>query len=739
MSALDQPTQPEARVALLERERELGALDRAARAAHAGEAVLGLIEGPAGIGKSQLLVQTRELARSCGFHVLTARGSDLERELPYGIVRQLFEPLLLDAGVRERLLSGSATAAARVFDPLDAGGDSAAPGGFAALHGLFWLTANLAAERPLCLEIDDLHCSDPASLRFLIYLAHRLEGLGVMIVAAARMQEPDADSRLILELAQDPAAVSVRLAPLTADAVATLVRGRLSDSAEAAFCAACHRATGGNPLLLGELLKTMRADGVQPDAAHAAAVAEIGPRAVGRTVLLRLARLPPDAIAVARAIAVLGESASLPVTASLAGIDEARAAEATRTLVAAEILRPEAPPGFVHALVRDAVYHELSAFERGLEHERAAKALAEVGAAPEVLAGHLLSVAPRADPWVAELLSDAARLATLRADAESAAAYLARALDETPAGPERTRLLFELGAAESRFTSGPAIAHLREACDGFEDPRQRIHGAENLARMLMLAGEGREMVSVAQTAIAQLANGDVDQRRALEAIELYGVSLGVDVPDAAARLTAAREPDGLGHRGGRLVAAVLAWQRALGGDDADGCCELALGALADGALVAQDAGFGAGVAGSVLVLAGRDEAMDVWDQAMAVARRRGSVPVLCATNIWRGWTWLERGELIEAESSLREARQQLGDMFGSDGLGTAYVAAYLGRVLTERGDLDGARDHPGRARTPRARVRRRRARAPRRDRAAARGTSMGGGAQRDRCVPVPPA
>ena len=341
--------------------------------------------------------------------------------------------------------------------------------------------------------------------------------------------------------------------------------------------------------------------------------------------------------------------------------------------------------------MRDAVYHELSAFERGLEHERAAKALAEVGAAPEVLAGHLLSVAPRGDPWVAELLSDAARLATLRADAESAAAYLARALEETPAGPERTRLLLELGAAESRFTSGPAIAHLREACDGFEDPRQRIHGAENLARMLMLAGEGREMVSVAQTAIAQLANGDVDQRRALEAIELYGVSLGVDVPDAAARLTAAREPDGLGHRGGRLVAAVLAWQRALGGDDADGCCELALGALADGALVAQDAGFGAGVAGSVLVLAGRDEAMDVWDQAMAVARRRGSVPVLCATNIWRGWTWLERGELIEAESSLREARQQLGDMFGSDGLGTAYVAAYLGRVLTERGDLDGAR------------------------------------------------
>ena len=47
---------------------------------------------------------------------------------------------------------------------------------------------------------------------------------------------------------------------------------------------------------------------------------------------------------------------------------------------------------------------------------------------------------------------------------------------------------------------------------------------------------------------------------------------------------------------------------------------------------------------------------------------------------------MERGELIEAESALREARQQLGEMFGSGGLGTAYVAAYLSRVLTERGD-----------------------------------------------------
>ena len=280
---------------LLERDHELQSLDRVVQAARAGEAVLALIEGPAGIGKSKLLSQAGEMASAAGFDVLRARGSDLERELPYGIVRQLFEPLLLDPDGRERLLSGSAQAAARVFEPPDAE-DVVSDGGFGVLHGLFWLTANLAAERPLCLLIDDLHWSDRSSLRFLAYLERRLEGLGVLITTAARMEERAAESRLIWEIAQDPAAVSIRLAALSEDACGALVRDRLGPAAESAFCAACHHATGGNPLLLGELLKTMRAEAITPDAAHADAIREIGPRAVARTVLLRLGRLPPDAV-----------------------------------------------------------------------------------------------------------------------------------------------------------------------------------------------------------------------------------------------------------------------------------------------------------------------------------------------------------------------------------------------------------------------------------------------------------
>ena len=60
-------------------------------------------------------------------------------------------------------------------------------------------------------------------------------------------------------------------------------------------------------------------------------------------------------------------------------------------------------------------------------------------------------------------------------------------------------------------------------------------------------------------------------------------------------------------------------------------------------------------------------------------------------NIWRGWTWLQRGELEEAEASLREAMEQLHEGFGENGPTLSYGAGPLARTLIEKGDLSGAR------------------------------------------------
>jgi hypothetical protein len=218
--------------------------------------------------------------------VLAARGSDLERELPFGVVRQLFDPVLVDPRDRARWLTGSAQPAARVFEPPD---DGAAESdvSFGVLYGLFWVTANIAADGPLLLLIDDLHWCDQASLRFVAYLERRLEGLHVVVAAAARTSEPVRLAAARRDRRRSRGGLGAS-AELSEAGRAELVRGRLGADAEQPFCAACHEATGGNPLLVRELLKTLAGGERAARPGSRRRDREVGPRAVSRTVLLRL-------------------------------------------------------------------------------------------------------------------------------------------------------------------------------------------------------------------------------------------------------------------------------------------------------------------------------------------------------------------------------------------------------------------------------------------------------------------
>ena len=238
--------------------------------------------------------------------VLNARAGELERDFPFGVVRQLFEAVVADPDA----LAGAAATARVVF----ASPDEGAPTGdasFAALHGLYWLALNLAAERPLLLEVDDLQWCDRPSLRFLAYLVRRLEGQPVLVTASVRTGDPPTDAALLAEIANDPATAHVRPGPLSEDAVGQLVAKRLGAEPDRLFREACHRTTGGNPLLVRQLLNALETESVKPDAAHADVVRAIGSRAVSSSVLLRLARLPGEAAAVASAVAILGEGADL--------------------------------------------------------------------------------------------------------------------------------------------------------------------------------------------------------------------------------------------------------------------------------------------------------------------------------------------------------------------------------------------------------------------------------------------
>ena len=159
-------------------------IDASLLAAQAGRGALTLIQGPPGIGKTELLAAAMTRARDRDMLVLSARAGQLERSFPYAVVRQLFEPALTQAqpATRERMLSGAAVHAATVVDPSAQSGPVVAEPS-AVLHGLYWLTFNLAADRPVLLVIDDLHWSDPASVSWLVYLARRIEGLPVALLA----------------------------------------------------------------------------------------------------------------------------------------------------------------------------------------------------------------------------------------------------------------------------------------------------------------------------------------------------------------------------------------------------------------------------------------------------------------------------------------------------------------------------------------------------------------------------
>jgi DNA-binding SARP family transcriptional activator len=424
---------------LVDRERELAVLADVVDRLHDGSHGLVLVEGPPGIGKSCLVGEGRRLAAERSVHVLYARGSQLESAFAFGVVRQLFEPPLADPGRRDELLGEAAAGARGVFDV--AGGETE---GFAVLHGLYWLTVNLTTQGPVMLCVDDAQWCDAASLRFLAYLVRRLDGLPVLVVATVRTSEEPQEEDLLGEIALEPDAVVLRPAALSLEATAALVERRLGAVPAPLFVAACHRTTSGNPLLLNQLLRALAQDRVRPDAAHADTVVGVGSRAVSSMVNVRLRRLPDDVVEVGRAAAVLGDGAQLPVLAALAGLPEARTAEALAVLSRVQIVSDQHPLAFVHPLVRDAVYGALPAAECGLRHERAAAALRAAGASDEQVAAHVLLAPPRGDAEVVALLCAAARAAAARGASESAATYLRRALAESPTGSWRSEVLLQL-------------------------------------------------------------------------------------------------------------------------------------------------------------------------------------------------------------------------------------------------------------------------------------------------------
>ena len=151
---------------LVDRDREMADIAAALEAVAGGSGAFVVIAGAAGTGKSALLAVAVERARALGVAVRSGRGSELEQGLSFGVIRQLFEAPLRSAppDERERLLSGAAAAAAGLFEDTPIDHTARGDGGFATLHGLYWVATGIAAGRPLMLTVDDAHWVDEPTL-----------------------------------------------------------------------------------------------------------------------------------------------------------------------------------------------------------------------------------------------------------------------------------------------------------------------------------------------------------------------------------------------------------------------------------------------------------------------------------------------------------------------------------------------------------------------------------------------
>ena len=170
--------------ALLERERELSRLLEALHESSRAAGAVVAVTGPIGIGKSRLLRELAIRAAAEGHRVLEVQGGELERDYAWGVILNLFEREACrgDREALDRRFRGRAAAARTLLTgEAPRGRHPAGPTDeFALLHSLYWFTLNLAEERPLVLIVDDVHWADDPSLRFLLYLAQRLQGLPVL-------------------------------------------------------------------------------------------------------------------------------------------------------------------------------------------------------------------------------------------------------------------------------------------------------------------------------------------------------------------------------------------------------------------------------------------------------------------------------------------------------------------------------------------------------------------------------
>jgi DNA-binding CsgD family transcriptional regulator len=415
------------------RDRELQLLEDLLDGVHQRGQTL-LLRGEAGIGKSCLLAAASSAATERGFQVLSTTGVQSESHLPFAGLHQLLRPIL----ARVEDLPGPQRAAMRAAFGIS---DLAAPEFFFIALAVLDLLADVAAQAPLLLVIEDVQWLDRPTLDVVTFVARRLESEPTIVLATARVG-PNADR-------SESEFPELLVEPLHDEAARTLLDGHAPDLAPSVRERILADA-GGNPLALVELPTAWRA-GAGGEPVVLPAVLPLTAR-LERAFAARMSELAEPARTVLLAAAIddgdgdLGEVVAVAELVEGAPIGpEAVESAVTAGLVENDGLRVR----FRHPLVRSAIYHATELPRRRIVHASWATVLAEQ---PDRWVWHQAAASIRADESLAVALEETAARAQRRGAMTMAIAALERAARLTPDPTRQGARL--LSAAELAFEIG---------------------------------------------------------------------------------------------------------------------------------------------------------------------------------------------------------------------------------------------------------------------------------------------
>ncbi|MFJ8013295.1 AAA family ATPase [Streptomyces sp. NPDC096339] len=432
---------------LSERDVELRLLDRLYAGCARGRGVVVFTNGPVGCGKTALLSRFAERAVEQGAVYLSVTASASEQLHPFGLADQMVTAMRA-AGMAIGPFaaeSGGVTVSGKRSQ-----GAGRAP--VAVLQRFCRTVCEYAGEQPLVIGIEDVHFADEPSLQCLRYLIRRIDSSAVMIV----MNESRGHDRELATLHAETLHLhychQIRMAPLTVTGVAEQLTERLGVEPTRDAVEAWAGVSGGNPLLLDALIEDhlqagTRRDGPEPG------------ESFRRAVLLCLHRGDPSMRAVARVLAVLGESATPSLLGDFLRGDARSARWSIADLTAAGLLTSMR---FRHERAQLAVLADIPAEELSAMHRRAAELLYKCGASAVAVAEQLIA-AQDSDtiPWHVDILREAAREAMASGEAQTSVKYLRHALGICADAGQKAQITAALADAQWHFDPDKAGRHLR--------------------------------------------------------------------------------------------------------------------------------------------------------------------------------------------------------------------------------------------------------------------------------------